>query len=191
SGQRESPFWALSFLPRHHFKAALRMATSHSTRSGPPPTFLRLSAGFIYFFFGMLKFYPDLSQAELIASQTIMRLSLHWLDASTALFWLAIIECVIGLCFIFNIGLRYVFFIFLAHQASTFLPLFILPELTFKYFPFAPTLEGQYIMKNVISVAAGWTVMLPAVRHAWIRPSSFADSTTERCSDIELTGKTS
>jgi len=142
---------------------------SNAPNAPRPATFLRLSAGFIYFYFGFLKFFPDLSPAELIAAQSMMRLSLHWLDASTALWWLALVECTIGLSFLFNVGMRWVFFVFLLHQASTFIPLLILPELTFKIAPFAPTLEGQYIMKNLISVAAGWTVMLPAVKEAWQR----------------------
>jgi hypothetical protein len=142
---------------------------STNTNGPRPANFLRLSAGFVYFYFGFLKFFPDLSPAELIAAQSMMRLSLHWLDASTALWWLALMECTIGLSFLFNIGMRWVFFLFLIHQASTFIPLFILPELTFKIAPFAPTMEGQYIMKNLISVAAGWTVMLPAVQEAWRR----------------------
>ena len=139
--------------------------------TSPPPaaTFLRLSAGFVYFYFGFLKFFPDLSPGELIASQSMMRLSLSWLDAQTALWWLAVVECAIGLCFLFNVFMRWVFFVFLLHQAATFVPLFILPELTFKFVPFAPTLEGQYIFKNLISVAAGWTVILPSVKAGWSR----------------------
>lgn len=144
--------------------------TSTATASNiPAPTFLRLAAGFVYFYFGFLKFFPDLSPAELLAGQTLMRLSLYRLDASTALWWLAIMECTIGLSFLFNVGLRWVFFVFLFHQASTFIPLFMFPELTFKIAPFAPTLEGQYILKNLVSVAAGWTVMLPAVKAGWAR----------------------
>ncbi len=138
------------------------------TNNLPAPTFLRLSAGFVYFYFGLLKFYPDLSPAELLAGQTIMRLTHQMLDASTALWVLAILECTIGLSFLFNCGLRYVFFVFLFHQASTFLPLFIFPELTFKIAPFAPTIEGQYILKNLVSVAAGWTVLLPIVKASWL-----------------------
>ena len=133
----------------------------------PAPTFLRMSAGYIYFHFGFLKFFPDLSPGELLATQTMMKVSLHWLDASTALWWLAVLECAIGLSFLFNVCLHWTFFVFLLHQASTFLPLFLLPELTFKIAPLAPTLEGQYILKNIVSVAAGWTVMLPAVQQAW------------------------
>lgn len=152
------------------------VTTSISNPSPPAPTFLRLAAGFVYFHFGLLKFFPDLSDAELIAGQTLMRLSLSWLDATTALWWLAVVECTIGLSFLFNVGMRWLFFLFLAHQVSTFIPLFVLPELTFKFVPFAPTMEGQYILKNLISVAAGWTVMLPAVKAGWNRKPSPADS---------------
>ena len=133
------------------------------------PTFLRLSAGTVYFFFGFLKFYTDLSPAEVLASQTVMKMSFHIFDAEMALYLLALMECGIGLCFLFNFGMRWMFFVFLGHQAATFMPLFIYPELCFKIAPFAPTMEGQYIFKNLISVAAGWTVMLPAVKKAWRR----------------------
>lgn len=133
----------------------------------PPTTFLRLAAGFVYFYFGFLKFFPNLSPAELLSGQTLMRLSLGSLDAHTVVWWLAVVECIIGLSFLFNAFMKWVFFLFLIHQAGTFLPLFLLPEITFKIAPFAPTLEGQYIFKNLISVAAGWTVMLPAVKAAW------------------------
>jgi uncharacterized membrane protein YkgB len=142
-------------------------SASVSVDGRPSPTFLRLSAGFIYFFFGVLKFFPDLSPGEMLAEQTLMRLSLHWLDATTALWWLAVMECAIGLGFLFNAYMHWIFFIFIFHQISTFIPLFILPELTFKIAPLAPTMEGQYILKNLVSVAAGWTVMLPAVRNRW------------------------
>jgi|GEM_PF-2096024 len=129
-----------------------------------PPTMLRLSAGYVYFHFGILKLFPDLSPAELIAGEAITRVSFHMLDMSTALFILAWMEVLIGLCFLFDFQLHRVFYLFLFHQAGTFAPLVILPELAFKFAPFAPTMEGQYILKNVVSVAAGLTVLLPVVR---------------------------
>ena len=85
-------------------------------------------------------------------------------DAHTVLLWLASAEVLVGLSFLFNVGMRWVLPVFLLHQLGTFLPLFVYPELTFKIAPFAPTLEGQYILKNLVSLAAGLTVMLPAVR---------------------------
>jgi hypothetical protein len=154
------------------------------TKKLPAPTFLRLSAGFIYFYFGFLKFFTDLSPGELLASQSMMRLSLHWVDASTALWWLAVIECAIGLSFLFNFMMHWMFFAFLAHQISTFVPLFILPELTFKIAPLAPTLEGQYILKNIVSLAAGWTVMLPSVKAAWRTPRTIVGRRVGSASEL-------
>ena len=130
---------------------------------------MRISIGLVYFHFGMLKFFPDLSPAELLASQTIMRLSGGALDASTALFYLAIMECVLGLALIFNVGMRLAFGLFLIHMLGTFAPLFVLPELTFKISPLAPTMEGQYILKNIVFVAAGWAVLWPSL---FRRPTS-------------------
>ena len=124
---------------------------------------LRLAIGLVYFHFGILKFFPDLSPAELLASQTIMRLSGGMLDAHTALFYLAILECGIGLALIFNVGMRVAFVLFLFHMLGTFAPLFVLPELTFKISPLAPTMEGQYILKNIVFIAAGWAVFVPAL----------------------------
>jgi hypothetical protein len=37
---------------------------------------------------------------------------------------------------------------------GTITPLFLFPSETFSQFPWAPTLEGQYIIKNVVIVAA-------------------------------------
>ncbi len=130
------------------------------------PTFLRLSAGLVYFYFGFLKFYTDLSPAEMLASQTIMRLWPWPVDAHTVLLWLAASEVLIGVAFLLNVGLRWVLWIFLLHQVGTFSPLFFMPELSFKIAPFSPTMEGQFIIKNLVSLAVGLTVMLPAVRAA-------------------------
>ena len=86
------------------------------------------------------------------------------MGADLALRSLAVMEVLIGIGFILNICLRWVSIIFFAHMAGTFLPLFLLPELTFKYAPFAPTIEGQYILKNLVFLAAGWAILLPVIR---------------------------
>ena len=128
--------------------------------SVPSPHLLRLALGIVFFYFGFLKFFPDLSPAEMIASQTVMRVSAGGLDARSAMWWLALLECTIGLGFLFNVGLRWVSALFLLHMIGTFTPLFFYPELAFRV-GVAPTLEGQYILKNIVFVAAGWTVLLP------------------------------
>lgn len=136
--------------------------------SAPSPHLLRLALGLIFFHFGFLKFFPDLSPAEMIASQTVMRLSGGSFDARTAMWYLALLESAIGVGFLLNTGLRFVSVLFLLHMVGTFMPLFVLPELAFKMGVFAPTLEGQYILKNIVFVAAGWTVLLPhCVPSSW------------------------
>ena len=136
---------------------------NRSVYSYRSPTFLRLALGYVYLHFGLLKFFPDLSPAELIATQTVMAFSMHLLDAPTSQLYLAILECAIGLGLLFNVFPRLIFGLFIFHMFGTFLPMFLLPEFTFKIAPFAPNLEGQYIFKNVVYVAAGWTVLMPEI----------------------------
>ncbi len=139
---------------------------------------IRLTLGFLYLHFGLLKFFPDLSPAELIAGQTVARLSLDWIGLRAAMTWLAVLECAIGLGMLFNFFRRGVFYLFVFHISGTLLPLLYLPELTFKVAPLAPTLDGQYILKNLVLLAAGWAVLAPefaargegrASRHADVR----------------------
>lgn len=138
---------------------------------------VRIALGLVYFYFGFLKFFPDLSPAELLASQTIMRLSLSWLDAHAALRLLAVMECLIGLALLFGVGLRPALVLFTIHMIGTIMPLVFLPEFTFKISPFAPTLEGQYILKNLVFFTAGWAVLFPHVRRSKrLRPVAIGSS---------------
>jgi uncharacterized membrane protein YkgB len=119
---------------------------------------LRAALGLVYFHFGFLKFFPDLSPAELIASQTILRLGFD-LDASYVLFVLGGLECAIGGLLLLGIWPRLAALLMLGHIIGTMTPLWVLPQLTFKFAPFAPTIEGQYILKNLVFVAAGLMIL--------------------------------
>lgn len=55
---------------------------------------------------------------------------------------------------------------------GTFLPLVLLPEVTFVQFPYALTIEGQYIIKNLVMIGA-FTKALP----------SWANQNAERSGD--------
>jgi uncharacterized membrane protein YphA (DoxX/SURF4 family) len=116
---------------------------------------IRLSLGIIFLWYGMLKFFPTLSPAEALATQTIDILFFGLISPSVSIKLLAILEVGIGLGFIFGIYTRYVVFVFLGHMICTFAPLFILPELSFTQAPYAFTLVGQYIVKNVVFILAG------------------------------------
>jgi uncharacterized membrane protein YkgB len=120
---------------------------------------IRASLAIVYFHFGLLKFFPDLSSAEMLATQTILRLG-PGVDVHTVLYGLAIFECAIALMLVLDVSMGVVFPLFLLHMVGTFLPVFFLPELAFKYVPFVPNLVGQYIIKNLVFIAAGWALYL-------------------------------
>lgn len=115
---------------------------------------LRVALGVVFFWFGVLKLIPDASPAEALAGQTIERLTLGLVPAATAVPVLALWEIAIGLGLFIGRGMRITLLLLFVQMLGTITPLFIFPSETFTQFPWAPTLEGQYIIKNVVIVAA-------------------------------------
>ncbi|WP_226812763.1 hypothetical protein [Aliarcobacter butzleri] len=68
---------------------------------------------------------------------------------------LAILEVGIGLGFLSGFYTKIVTIVFLGHMICTFAPLFILPEFSFTQAPYAFTLVGQYIVKNIVFILVG------------------------------------
>ncbi len=116
--------------------------------------YLALSFGLIYVWFGVLKFFPHLSPAEDLASQTVDVITFHLIPSNVGYFLLALLEVVIGVGLI--IGYKRTIFvkIAIAHMIFTFVPLFVFPELSFTSAPYGFTIVGQYIMKNVVFLVA-------------------------------------
>ena len=117
-------------------------------------TLLRISVGLVYLWFGGLKFFPGLSPAQDLAARTIGALSFGLVPASIAVPLLATLETTIGLGVVFGRYLRATLLLLLAQMAGTVTPLLLFPRETFTTFPIAPTLEGQYIIKNIVLVSA-------------------------------------
>ncbi|HET7010671.1 MAG TPA: DoxX family membrane protein [Anaerolineales bacterium] len=118
-------------------------------------TLLRLSVGVVFVWFGVLKFFPGLSPAEGLAAKTIAVLTAGRLSPELSLFLLAIWETFIGLGLIFGVGMRAILFLLWAQMAGTMAPLFLFPSEAFTRVPYAPSLEGQYIIKNIVLISAG------------------------------------
>lgn len=116
---------------------------------------LRLSIGVVFVWYGVLKFFPDVSSAENIATQTIEKISFGYLKGRHAMLVLAIWETLIGVGLLFGIFLRETLLLLFLQMAGTFTPLFFFPAETFSIFPWVPTLEGQYIIKNLVLISAG------------------------------------
>ncbi len=116
---------------------------------------MRLSLGIIFVWYGMLKFFPTLSPAEDLAIKTIDIMFFHLIDGSLSIKLLSILEVAIGIGFLSGYYTKLVTIIFLGHMLCTFAPLFILPELSFTHAPYAFTLVGQYIVKNIVFILVG------------------------------------
>lgn len=67
---------------------------------------------------------------------------------------LAIWEMIIGLGFISGRFTRITVILMLAQMAGTILPVLSSPELVFAHFPFALTMEGEFIAKNMILISS-------------------------------------
>jgi uncharacterized membrane protein YphA (DoxX/SURF4 family) len=116
---------------------------------------LRLSLGGVFAWFGALKFFPGLSPAQDLAGSTIELLSLGLVPAAVAVPVLAAWEVAIGIGLLSGRWLRLTLALLWLQMLGTVTPLALFPEQCFTWFPVAPTLEGQYILKNVVLVAAG------------------------------------
>ena len=120
--------------------------------------FLRISMGVVFLWFGLLKFFPGLSPAASLATRTIERLTFGLIPADVSLLILATWESLIGLGLLLGIFLRLTLFLLFLQMLGTITPLFFFPQEAFILFPFVPTLEGQYIIKNLVLISAGLVI---------------------------------
>jgi uncharacterized membrane protein YphA (DoxX/SURF4 family) len=116
---------------------------------------LRLSLGIVFFWFGFLKFFPDLSPAQDLATRTIEVLSFGLIQPEVSIYILAVWECLIGLGLIFGRFMRITLLLLFLQMLGTITPIFLFPNEVFTRIPYAPTLEGQYIIKNMVLISAG------------------------------------
>ena len=116
---------------------------------------IRFSLGIIFLWYGMLKFFPTFSPAEELATRTIDIMFFGLINPLLSIKLLAILEISIGIGFLLGFYTRVVTVVFIGHMICTFAPLFLLPELSFTHAPYAFTLVGQYIVKNIVFILAG------------------------------------
>lgn len=104
------------------------------------------------------KFFPQMSPAQDLAIRTIDMLSGEFVPATVALPLLAAWECLIGIGLLAGKGLRAILFLLYVQMLGTLTPVALFPSEIFTQFPYAPTLEGQYIIKNMAPISAGIVV---------------------------------
>lgn len=130
--------------------------TSMLARLGVPA--LRLGLGVVFLWFGFLKYFPGLSPAQDLATRTVAHLSAGLVGPSVTLPLLATWETLIGVGLVSGRLLRVTLLLLAIQMVGASMPLVLFPNETFSRFPFAPTLEGQYIIKNVVLIGAAMVV---------------------------------
>ena len=129
------------------------------TRTGDvvPPD-LRISLGIVFLWFGVLKFFPGLSPAQDLATRTIATLTFGLIPSNVSILVLAAWEALIGIGLITGVFMRATLLLLFLQMLGTITPIFFFPHDVFTRVPYAPTLEGQYIVKNMVLISAGLVI---------------------------------
>lgn len=158
------------------FDVADARITKWMARHGLP--LLRISLGVVFLWFGALKFFPGLSPAHDLAGRTIHALTFGFVPAGVSVPLLAGWECLIGLGLLFGVFMRATLLLLAVQMAGTLMPLVLFPGEVFTRIPFAPTLEGQYIIKNAVLISAA-IVLGATVRGGGLVPERRPDQASE------------
>lgn len=115
---------------------------------------LRYSVATIFIIFGILKFFPQLSPAEVIGCETVNRLTLGMLPKEVCLTLLALFEVSIGVLLIPRKLIRWAIPLAIVHLVMTFTPFLFFPSEVFNLSVNSLSLLGQYIIKNIVIISA-------------------------------------
>lgn len=115
---------------------------------------LRVSMGIVFAWFGVLKFFPGVSAAQDLAIRTIELLTFGLVPQVLIINGLALWEVLIGVGLITGKFMKATLLLLFLQMIGTFTPIFLFPSEVFNHIPYAPTLEGQYIIKNIVIISA-------------------------------------
>ena len=121
---------------------------------------LRVSLGFVFLLFGALKFVPGLSPAADLAARTIDALTLGIVSGSGAVLMTAVMETFIGVTLITGRFLKAGLAVLAMAMVGIMSPLVLFAG---EMFPGGPTIEAQYVIKDVVLIAAGLVVAAQAL----------------------------
>ena len=117
--------------------------------------FARFGLFVIFFWFGYLKVI-DLSPASPLVQHLFER-TISFIDFGTFLHLFGLFEMLIGILFLIKGAERVVIPLLFIHMITTAMPLFLLPHEIWTGF-LVPTLEGQYIIKNLALIASAFFI---------------------------------
>jgi putative oxidoreductase len=125
---------------------------------------LRIAIGVIFLGFGVLKCFPGVSPAQGLAEATTHILFFGLSPGRVAIIGIASLECFIGASLIAGRPMRLALWALAAEFVGILSPLVLLTGRLFSGPHHAPTLEGQYVLKDVILVGAAMVIAAATFR---------------------------
>jgi len=124
--------------------------TAEMDRWGVPV--LRVAIAVVFVWFGALKVFGISPAGELVAA------TVYVVDPALFVPVLGVWEIIIGLCLLYRPLIRLGIVLLFIQLPGTFLPIVLLPEVVFTSFPYGLTVEGQYIIKNLVIIGAALVI---------------------------------
>jgi len=114
---------------------------------------LRISLGLVFVWFGALKVFDVSPVADLVAR------TVYWVDPDLFVTALGFFEVFVGIMLLFGWALRLTLALFTLQMVGTFLTFLVLPEVTFRRGnPLLLTVEGEFVVKNLVLISAALVV---------------------------------
>jgi putative oxidoreductase len=124
---------------------------------------LRISLGLVFLAFGVLKFFPGLSPAQDLAGRTVQLLTFGLVPDEAAVLMVATLETTIGVLLVTGRWLRLGIALLIVAMAGILSPLVLLPDELFRGHNYATTLEGQYVLKDVVLLSSAFVIAARAL----------------------------
>jgi uncharacterized membrane protein YkgB len=116
-------------------------------------TILRLALAVVFIWFGALKVIGRTPVTELVGT------TVYWVPPEFFVPFLGVWEILVGLGLLFKYALRLTLLFFWMQLAGTFLVLLLQPDIAFQGGnPLFLTVEGEFVIKNLVLIAAGLVV---------------------------------
>lgn len=121
-------------------------------------TLLRISMALVFLGFGVLKFFPNLSPAQDLARETMHALTFGLIPDSLGRVFVAVLESTIGLSLLTGRFMRLGLALLAVAMVGILSPLVLFPGDLFSGQFHAPTLAGQYVLKDVVLLSSGLVI---------------------------------
>lgn len=118
--------------------------------------FSRFALFLVYFWFGSLKILETSPASEMVLG--LLDKTIPFMNKELFLIMFGSFEVLIGLLFLIPRLDKLSLILLGFHLSTAMLPLFLMSQFTWSNF-LVPTLEGQYILKNVLIISAGLNIM--------------------------------